>query len=269
MLNFIVLLTFAFVGSLNAAEPTPEMLKDISIEPRLGESLDLNLEFKNELGETVKLDKYFADEKPVLLVMSYYECPMLCGLVLNAVRESVAELDWVPGKQYRIVTISIDSNETPSLAAAKKKSIIAALPEDGKRQAFADNWHFLTGAASSSRAVADSIGFRYKWVEEEKQFAHGAAIFLLSPKGKLTRTLFGVLYSARDLKLGLLEASAGKVGTIAEKFLLFCYHYDPKDNQYALFATRLMRLAAALTVAAFLGGYLFLYARKRQKRGIV
>jgi protein SCO1/2 len=181
------------------------------------------------------------------------------------VRDAVQALGWKPGDHYKIVTISIDSKEDSDLAAAKKASILESLKGDGLRKAAEENWHFLVGKNGSEARVAAAMGFRYKWVPEEKQFAHSAALFVASPDGRLSRVLQGIDFPARDLKLAVLEAGKGKVGTFAEKVLLFCYHYDPKDNKYALLATRLVSLGGAVTVAVILFWYLLLYLRHRRK----
>lgn len=248
-----------------AAEPIPAELKDLEIQPKLGAQVDLDLPFKNEKGETVRLRQYFDGRRPVALILNYYGCPMLCGLVLNAARDSFADMDWLPGEKFQIVTVSFDPKEGPDLAKAKKRSILDSVENPSWRASAENGWHFLTGPAASSAKLSEQVGFRYRWVEKEKQYAHGAALFVLSPSGKLTRVLFGMGFHARDLKLSLLEASAGKVGTIAEKILLFCYHYDPKENKYALLATRLVRWGAAATVVLFVLMYALLYWRKRRR----
>lgn len=249
-----------------APNEPPAAVQNLEIIPRLGETIDLGLPFFDETGKIVSLKKYFDGRRPVLLVMSYYGCPMLCGLILNAVRDSLAGLDWLPGENFQILAISFDPKEKYTLAAAKKQSIIASVENTQWQTAAAKGWHFLADTNASAQKLAGQIGFRYRWVEEEKQFAHGAAIFLLSPEGKLTRTIFGIDYAPRDLKLGLLEASAGKVGSVAEKILLFCYHYDPKENKYALLATRLMKLGGALTLVVVGGIYASLVWRKRRRK---
>jgi len=199
-----------------------------------------------------------------VLILSYYGCPMLCGLVLNATRESLQKLDWLPGDHYGIITISIDPKESASLAGEKKASILGASTNTAFRAAATRNWEFLVGNAGSEKKIADAVGFHYKWNEEEKQWAHGAAIFLVSPSGKLTRVLFGLDFPPQDLKLGLLEAGNGKVGTIAEKLLLFCYHYDPKGNKYAILASRLVSIGGAFTVLALLVAWFIWFGRVRK-----
>jgi protein SCO1/2 len=211
----------------------------------------------------VKLGSFFRD-KPVALILNYYSCPMLCGLLLNGVRDSLQRIPWKPGDHYKVVVISIDPKEDSDLAMAKKHSLLQSLPA-GSRAAAEAHWHFLVGRSGSEARVARAVGFRYKWIPAEKQWAHGAALFLLSPTGKLSRVLFGLDFPERDLKLALLEAGEGKVGTLAEKLALFCYHYDPKDNKYALLAARLVSLGGAVTVVALLLAYGWWFFRSRRK----
>ncbi len=248
-----------------AAEDSPRELQGVGIDPIMGSQLPLDLEVVNEAGKTVPFSSFFDGRRPVALVLSYYGCPMLCGLVLNATRDSLQKSDWLPGDQYRVVTISIDPKETFDLARDKKKSIIEASTKPAFRAAAPSGWNFLVGKAGSERRLADSVGFHYKWDKEENQWAHGAAIFILSPKGKLSRVFFGLDFPPRDLKLALLEASEGKVGTIAEKLLLFCYHYDPKGNKYAILASRLVSLGGALTVAVLLLAWVVWFLRQQWK----
>lgn len=250
-----------------SAEETPKALEKVGIDPVLGTQAPLDLPVTDESGATRKLGQYFDGKKPVVLVFAYYECPMLCGLVLEAARKGLQELagpGWAPGDHYQIVTISIDPEETFQLAAGKKKAIVNTFKPE-LQPAAASHWSFLVGQKGSERRLADALGFRYQWDEESSQWAHGAAIFILSPTGKLTRVLFGLDFPSRDLKLALLEAGEGKVGTIAEKLMLFCYHYDPKGNKYAILASRLVSLGGAVTVAAMMLTYLAWFLRQRRK----
>lgn len=265
--SFLLLpmLMLAAAPSARSAESTPKALEKVGVNPVLGTQLPLDAEVVDEQGKAQPLSAYFDGQRPVLLVLSYYECPMLCGLVLNAVRESVAKLSWLPGDHYRIVTISIDPDEGSKLAAAKKASVANAFPTAAQRDAAAKHWAFLVGKMGSEKRIAQATGFAYEWDAESKQWAHGAAIFLVSPTGKLTRALFGLEYPERDLKLGLLEAGEGKVGTLAEKLMLFCYHYDPKGNKYAILATRLVSLGGALTVGLMVLAWLAWFFRQRRK----
>ncbi len=254
------------IGStaLMAAEDQPAVFQDISLAPNVGTQLSLEEDFIDENGKTVQLSSFFASGKPVALVMNYYGCPMLCGVLLNGVRDGLAKLDWKAADHYKVVSISIEPKEGADLAAAKKASLLESLSVE-KRKDAAENWHFLVGKNGSEARLAAKIGFGYKWVKEENQYAHGAAIFFLTPKGKLSRILEGVSFQPRDLKFAFLEAGEGKVGTFAEKLTLFCYHWDPKDSEYVLLASRLVSLGGALTVVVGLSCYLFLFLRHRRK----
>ena len=258
-------LIFLIATSSFGAEEKPAALKDVGLSPVLGTQLPGGEEFVDESGQTVKLSQFFDGQKPVIFVMNYYSCPMLCGMLLNGARDALQKLDWRPGDHYKVVTISIDPKEDADLAAAKKSSILASLKDDKFRLAAARDWHFLVGKGGSEARLAQALGFRYKWIPEEKQYAHSAALFLASPDGKLTRVLEGIQFEPRDLKFALLESAQGKVGTFAEKLMLFCYHYDPKDNTYALLGSRLMTLGGLISVAALLVAYLVWFLRNRRK----
>lgn len=265
VLSFFFVLSLLFPLSLRAAEEKPAALQDIGIRPQLGTQLPLDEEFVDDQGRTVKLGSYFDGKTPVVFVMNYYSCPMLCGLLLNGARDAFQQQAWLPGDHYKIVTISIDPKEDADLAAAKKSSILESLAKPEFKAAAEKNWHFLVGKGGSEARVAKALGFLYKWIPEEKQYAHGAALFLASPTGTLSRVLEGVQFERQDLRLALLEAGQGKVGTFAEKLMLFCYHYDPKDNKYALLALRLVTIGGVGTVIAMLSGYLVLFLRNRRK----
>lgn len=241
----------------------PKDLEGIGINPNLGTSISLDTQFMDENGKDVTLAKYFDGKKPVVIVMAYYSCPMLCGVMVDAAREAFEGLDWEIGNQYRVVTISFDAKESWGAAQRKKDSVVKSW-NGMKPLTSPEDWVFLTGKEADSRKIADELGFGYKWNEETNQFAHAAGIFILSPQGKLSRVLFGINYQARDLKLALLEASEGKVGNLAEKFLLFCYSYDPKANKYALLATRVMKAGGGLTVLIILLAYASLFIRSRK-----
>ncbi|HEY8279849.1 MAG TPA: SCO family protein [Bdellovibrionota bacterium] len=264
-LVFIGLLGMVCLSASWAHEQTPEMFKDVGMDPVLGSQIPAGLEVVDESGKTVPLASFFDGQRPVALIFNYYECPMLCGLVLNSARDSFTKMPWFPGDHYRIVTISIDPKETSTLASAKKKAIVGSIKDPAFRAAAEKDWHFLVGKGGSEKRLADALGFRYKWNAEEGQWAHGAALFVLSPTGKLSRVLFGLDFPPRDLKLSFLEAGEGKVGTIAEKLMLFCYHYDPKGNKYAILASRLVSMGGAVTVLAMLLAYLAWFMRQRGK----
>jgi protein SCO1/2 len=262
---FRFLLVFFIPAFVLAAEPLPDAMKDVSITPTMGAMLPLSEELIDENGKTVTLGSYFDGKHPVAVILNYYGCPMLCGMLLNAAKASFEQLDWLPGHHYKIVTISIDPKEEYTLAAAKKKSIVGSIKRADLRAAAEQGWHFLVGKKGSEARIAAALGFHYKWLKDEEQWAHGTALFLSSPNGKLSRVLLGLDFPPRDLKLGLLEAGEGKVGTFAEKLVLFCYHYDPKDNKYAILATRLVSLGGVVTVLALLVAYLLWFLRERKK----
>jgi len=247
-------------GPVLAAEPVPYELKAIGITEHLGEQLSLDLEFTNEAGEKVRLQKYFDGKRPVMLALVYYECPMLCNLLFTGINKSLQQLKWTVGQEFQIVTVSIDPKEGPELARMKKATHMETYGRPGAE----DGWHFLTGSEAQIKQLASEVGFGYRYDEKEKQFAHAAAITMVSPQGMISRYLYGVQFAARDMKLALLEASEGKVGSIIDRFLMFCYHYDPQGKKYALFATNLMKGAGGFTV---LGLGIIMWTISRKKKG--
>lgn len=250
-----------------AEEPVPSELKNISIDATLGAAVPLDLMFIDEEGTVVKLNQYFHKDKPVILTLVYFECPMLCTLVLNNFSEGLKGLPWTPGEQFEIITVSINPKETASLAKAKKESYLAEVG----RPAAARGWHFLTGAEPEIKALAASVGFKYAWDPAQKQYAHATGIFVLTPEGKLSRVLYGIDYPSRDLRLALTEAAQGKIGSVVDKILLFCYHYDPQKKAYSLVAFRVMQLAGGVTVLALgglIGSLLWMERRQRRKRAM-
>jgi len=259
------LAVFFFAPTGNGAEKMPPVMQEIAVSPKLGAQIPLEEEFINERGETVTLASFFDGKRPVVFVLNYYGCPMLCGLLLNGTRDGLQSVDWIPGQQYKIVTISIDPKEGPDLALSKKESLLESMESEDFKSAARDHWHFLVGKDGSEARVAAAMGFGYKWVPEENQFAHGAALFIAATDGKLSRVLPGISFSSRDLKFAMLEASEGKVGSFAEKIALFCYHWDPTDSKFVLLASRLVSIGGAVTVFAFLLGYLVLFLRNRRK----
>jgi protein SCO1 len=239
----------------------PAYLVDVGIVEHLGEPLPLDAKFKDETGKDVELSAYFKPGKPVLLNFAYFQCPMLCNMVLNGMMEGMKKIDWTAGKEFEIVTISIDPRETPELAAAKKVSHIEAL---GRPEA-APGWHFLTGDEKQIRKVADAIGFKYQYVKATNEYAHAAGVYTISPAGRISRYLYGVEYKKKDLRLALLDASEGKALSIGDKIVLFCYRYDPNAKGYVLFARNFMKGSGVVVVAglALLMGGLW---RKEFKR---
>jgi protein SCO1 len=239
----------------------PSPLKDVTIEQKLNSQLPLDATFRDETGREVKLGEYFG-KKPVMLALVYYECPMLCTQILNGMVRAAKVMSLQPGKDYDVLAISFDARETPKMAAAKK----AVYVKEYGRPETAEGWHFLTGGLESIKQVTDAVGFRFKWDVYNAQFAHASAIYVLTPQGKLSKYFYGIEYSPKDMRLGLVEASQNKIGNAVDQILLFCYHFDPTTAKYTVFAIDLLRAAGAATVLA-LGGFVFIMLRKdsRQK----
>lgn len=235
-------------SGLPASQSVPPALVDVGIDEHLDSPIPLQAEFRDEDDRPVPLSRYFHPGKPVLLNFAYYRCPMLCNLVLAGMVEAMKKSEWIPGKEFEVVTISIDSKEGGSQATAKKKTHIEAL---GRPEA-ASGWHFLTGTDTQIQRLADAIGFRYHYNPATDDFSHGAAIYALSPEGKICRYLYGVTYSPQDLHLALLEAKDGKALSVGEKLLLFCYHYDPSAKGYVLFAQNTIRDGGYVVLAGML-----------------
>src|SRR5271163_585571 len=236
----------------------PELLKQVGIDQKLNQSIPLDLTFRDENGAPVQLAQFFG-QKPVILTLVYYNCPMLCTQVLNGVESSLKELSTDIGKQFDVVTISIDPTESHVLAKTKKEMYVGMYGRPGAAQ----GWHFLTGDEPQIKQLADAVGFRYAYDPDTKQFAHASAIMLLTPEGKISRYFYGIQYPTRDLRLGLVEASEGKIGSPVDQVLLFCYHYDPATGKYGLLISHVIKAAGALTVLILGVGMLILFRGER------
>jgi protein SCO1/2 len=233
----------------------PQLLKDVGVDQKLNDSIPLGLTFRDETGKQVELRQYFVG-KPVLLSLVYYSCPMLCTQVLNGVERSLRALSLDLGKDYEVVTVSIDPTEGTVLAAAKHELYTGMY---GRPEA-AQGWHFLTGQEPEIRALASAVGFRYAYDPESKQFAHASVIMVLTPEGKISRYFYGINYSPRQLRLGLVDASEGRIGTPVDAVLLFCYHYDPNTGKYGILISHVLQIAGGITILA-LGALIFLLGR--------
>jgi len=242
----------------------PKILDDVGITQRLGESVPLGLVFRDETGKTVKLGDYFHSHKPVVLTMVYYECPMLCTEILNGLVRTLRVIPLSAGKDFNIVTVSFNPSETPKLAAQKKLNYIDKYKRDGAAQ----GWSFLTGEEPAIKALADAVGFHYKWDPEIKQFAHASAIMILTPEGKLSRYFFGVEFPSQDVRLSLVEASNNKIGSFIDQLVLYCYHYDPSTGKYGFAILNVMRLAGIATLLG-LGTMAFVFWRRNKKKELV
>ena len=233
------------------------ILDQIGIEQRLNQQVPLDLVFSDESGQPVELRQYFGS-KPVILALVYYQCPMLCSEVQNHL---VGALNGIVrfniGRDFNVITVSFDPRDTPESAAANKKSYLSRYRRPGAEQ----GWHFLTGRQDQIEALASAVGFRYKWDPENKQFAHGTGIMLLTPDGRLAQYYYGVEYFPRDIQMGLIEASQGKIGNLADKVLLYCYHYDPRQGRYGAAIFNILRVSALATLL-LLGGFILVMVRR-------
>ena len=238
----------------------PAILRDVAFDQHLGAEVPLDVAFRDETGASVTLRDYLGD-KPVLLVPAYYECPMLCTIVLNGVVSALRALPFDVGKEFRVVTFSFNPRETSELAAAKKATYL----EDYRRPGAAAGWHFLTGDEPSIAALTQAIGFRYAWDEASKQYAHASGIVVLTPAGRISHYFFGVEFPPRDLRLALVEASGEHIGSLVDQLLLFCFHYDPATGRYSRLALNAVRVGGVLTLAVLVA-FVVLMLRRDAKQ---
>ena len=239
----LALLVVALPASAQRQEPLPKDLEGVGITEHPGARLPLDLEFTDENGTSVRLGQYFSGDRPVILTLGYYRCPMLCTLVLNSLVDGLRDLPWTPGREFEIVTVSIDPTETPTLAKLKKQNYL----QEYARPGAAGGWHFLTGREENIRKLADTVGFGYRYVQERSQYAHAAAIFVVTPDGRMAKYLYGVVYQPKTVRLALTEAGQGKIGTTVDQLLLYCFHYDAQEGRYVVAASNIMRFGGATT----------------------
>ena len=232
----------------------------VGVDQMLGDRIPLDAVFFNERGEQVPLADYFEGDRPVILTLVYHSCPMLCNVLMDGFSKALRDLEWAPGSKYDIVTISINPAESHVLANEKKLQYVNQL---GKQDA-EDGWHFLTGSQESITAVAEAIGFRYRWLDDIEQFVHPAIITVLTPDGTVSRYIQGLDFDPRDIRLALVEASSGSIAEAIDLVALYCLQYDPESNSYVAHASNLMRLGGFITVLA-LGAMLFAFWRREGK----
>ncbi len=252
----------AAAGAQERADRLPPELEGVGITERLGVQLPLDLEFTDESGAEVRLGKYFGGRRPVILTLNYYACPTLCGVQLNGLLDALRQLDWLPGREFEIITLSFDPLETHLLARAKKRAYIE---EYGRREA-ERGWHFLTGRKAAIRALTEAVGFRYKWNPQQEQWAHSAALILCTPEGVVSRYLGGVYYEPKTLRLSLVEASQGRIGTLWDQIFLTCFHYVSSEGRYVPAAMAIMRLGGIATVLILAVGIGLLWRREVGRR---
>lgn len=246
-LSILTLLSVFFLFDSSHAQVNqggPAVLDEIGVDEKLGDTIPLDLKFVNSEGDSVRIGDLIEEGKPVLLNPLYYECPVLCSVVLDAVFEVVKELQWNPGSEYTIISFSIDPAETTELAAETKEEYLSDLGRDGAE----NGWHFLTGSQESINKLTEAIGFRYKYDEDKDQYLHMASIMLLSPEGKVVRYLYGAKFSEFNLRNALYEAADGKIGSAVDKVVLYCFTFDPDSNSYVPVAWNIMKLGGLATV---------------------
>lgn len=241
-------------------EQTPLQLQGIGIDEHLGSTLDLNIPFKDEAGQDVLLSKYFDGTRPTLLTIVYYDCPSLCNYHLNGLTAALKKIDWQIGNQFDVVAVSMDAREQPELAAKKKKAYVTEYGRLGSEK----GWHFLTGTEVNIRKLASQVGFKFRWDEAQQQFAHASAAYVLTPDKKISRYLYGIEFDPRTVRLSLAEAGSGKIGTLVDQLILFCFHFDPAQNKYVVYAFNIMRGGAVLILLAL--GLILVPAWLRDRR---
>ncbi len=238
----------------------PTALREIGFDQNIDQKLPLDATFRDEEGKAVTLGSYYG-KRPVLLAFIYYECPMLCTQVLNAMTATISTMSLTAGKDFELVLVGIDPRETPAQAAAKKTEYLRRYKREGAEV----GWHFLTGDEPQIQRVAKAAGFRYAWDEQTQQYAHPTGIIVTTTDGRLARYLFGIEYGPRDLNLSLVEASEGKVGTFADQLLLYCYHYDPMTGRYGIYVMRTLRVAGVATVL-LIGTFIVVMVRRERSQ---
>ena len=232
------------------AATMPPALRNVGFEPPLNEPMPLDLPFRDETGRNVRLRDYFGQQKPVVLAFVYYGCPMLCDQVEQGVVGALRMLTFNPGRDYEVVFVSFDSRETPEMAAEKKKKALAHFRRPGTDS----GWHFLVGSKEFVEAATKAANFRFSFDAKNNLFAHASGVMILTPDGRISRYFYGIEYPGRDMRLGLVDASAGKIGTPIDHVLLFCYHYDPTAATYSASILKVIRLGGVLTILCIVGG---------------
>jgi len=244
----------------NLKTQLPAGLEGVGIDQKLDQQMPLDLIFKDENGHAVPLSTYFHAKKPVILALVYYRCPMLCTQILNGLESSLKVVSFNPGQDFEVVSVSFDPKDTTETAAGKKEFILKRY----RRPNTANGWHFLTGDAANIKALTDAVGYHYRYDPKTDQFAHASGIMVVTPDGRLSKYFYGIEYSPRDVRLGLVEASQNKIGNPVDALLLFCFHYDPATGKYGAVAMNLLRFAGA--AFALIGGMFLLIVFRRDFR---
>lgn len=240
---------------------TNAIYDEVDLVEKLGEQVATDATFYNEAGEAVQLSDFLDGETPVVLSLVYHECPMLCSLILDGVTESLRELAWTPGEEFEKLTVSFNAIETPEVAKRQKDRYLAEL----NRPEAADGWHFLTGDEAAIAQLTESVGFTFTWVEEQQEYAHPSTLIFISGDGTITRYLHGMRFPERDMRNALVEASEGRVGSIMDRAIMYCFQFDPSSNAYVLHAWNVMKIGSILGALA-LGGVLLVFWRRENKQ---
>lgn len=269
--NLLLILTLAWSAEnlpkpySTEAEPLqaterPKEIEGVGIKEQLGKQLDLSLPFKNEEGQDVTLSTFINGSKPIIISPVYYNCPGLCNFHLNGLTEGLQGMDWNPGQKFEILAVSFDSKETPDLAKNKKANYMKVYNRPGTEA----GWHFLTGSEDTIKKLTQSLGFEFKWNEKANEWSHASAAIVISPDGKISRYLPGIVFEPKNIKLALTEAGEGKVGTIVDSLVLYCFQYNPHKSGYTLAAFKLMKVAGLITVIVLAFWLLPVWIRSRR-----
>jgi protein SCO1 len=241
------------------ASNVPPQFKDVTFAQRLGQKLPLDTRFTDDSGRSVALGEYFG-RKPVVLSFVYYQCPMLCSQVMNGISSALKVLPFTAGEEFDVVLVSFDPRDTPEAANAKKRAHL----EHWAARETSNGWHFLTGSEEAIRQVTSAAGFTYQWDPESNQFAHVSGVLVATPDGTLSRYFYGVEFSPRDLRLALIDSGNGKIGSVVDELLLYCFQYDPSHGRYGAVFMNIMRLGGVLTVC-FIGAFIVVMRRRETR----
>ena len=260
ILGFGVLALADAAAQVTREDAIPDVFSGVGITERLGTGIPTDLTFVNESSEEVALASFFESDRPVILNFVYHNCPMLCSLLLEGFTKSLRDMEWTPGNEFDVLTVSFSATETADLARRQKARYLDIL----KKPDATKGWHFLTGSEENIFALAEATGFGFKWIEESNEYAHPAALIFLDEEGTITRYIHGMNYPPGDVRKALVEASEGRVGTTIDRIFLYCYRYDANANSYVLQATKLMRLGGLLTLLVVCVGLLIFWRRERR-----
>jgi protein SCO1 len=271
MLRCLIALLILAGGSTWAYDPShpfvsghelPKELEGVGVTEHLGDQLDMSLPFTDDNGQKTTLGELMNDGQPALLAMVYYTCPNLCNFHLNGMVDALKQIKWTPGKDFKLIAVSMNSKEGPDVAAKKKANYIKSYG----RPESVTGWHFLTGDEDSIQKLAKQLGFRFRWLPDEKQFSHTSVSYVLTPGGRISRYIYGIGPESQTFKLSLIEASSGKIGTVMDQILLFCFHFDPGKNKYTLYAWNVMRIGGGLMVLLLAIFLIPAWRRERSQR---